>query len=239
MKRCVAVVPMKLNNRRLPGKNTKRFTNGEPLCHYVLNTLKDIELIDEIYVYCSDSSIKSYLPSGIKYLERSKSLDQDTTKINEVLSNFASVVKSDIYLMTHATAPFITKESIIKGLESVLSGEYDSSFAATRCQDFMWKDNLPMNYSLNSIPRTQDLDPIYIETSGFYCYTYDIITNFNRRIGNKPKIVEVTGIEAIDIDEQEDFELADAVYNFILKPVGGGGAKDLDLINLLDLGVLA
>ena len=30
----VAIVPMKLNNRRLPQKNTKSFTNGKPLCHY-------------------------------------------------------------------------------------------------------------------------------------------------------------------------------------------------------------
>lgn len=237
--KCVAVVPMKLNNRRLPGKNIKPFTDGEPLCDYILSTLKDIDLIDEIYVYCSNPSIQSYLPSGIKYLERSESLDSDTTKINEVISSFASVIKSDVYLMTHATAPFISKKSIIEELKAVLSGKYDSSFAAIKCQDFMWKDNSPMNYSLDSIPRTQDLDPIYIETSGFYCYTYDVITNLNRRIGIKPKIVEVTEIEAIDIDEQEDFELADAVYNFILKPTMRGGDKTLDLINLLNTEVVA
>jgi len=32
----VAVVPMKLNNSRLPNKNIKEFTNGKPLCHYIL-----------------------------------------------------------------------------------------------------------------------------------------------------------------------------------------------------------
>lgn len=31
-------VPMKLNNQRLPQKNTKSFTNGKPLCHYILAT---------------------------------------------------------------------------------------------------------------------------------------------------------------------------------------------------------
>ena len=35
----IAIVPMKLNNRRLPQKNTKSFTNGKPLCHYILSTL--------------------------------------------------------------------------------------------------------------------------------------------------------------------------------------------------------
>ena len=50
----IAVVPMKLNNQRLPEKNTKRFTNGEPLCHYILSTLLTVNGVDEVYVYCSN-----------------------------------------------------------------------------------------------------------------------------------------------------------------------------------------
>ena len=36
----IAFVPMKLKNERLPGKNTKPFTHGKPLCKYILETLK-------------------------------------------------------------------------------------------------------------------------------------------------------------------------------------------------------
>ena len=50
MKKIVAIVPMKLNNQRLPQKNTKAFTNGKPLCYYILSTLLKIEKIDEVYV---------------------------------------------------------------------------------------------------------------------------------------------------------------------------------------------
>ena len=215
--KCVAVVPMKLNNRRLPGKNTKSFTNGDPLCTYILSTLKKVQGIDQIYVYCSDSSIESFIQPGINYLPRPQSLDQDTTKMNEVLSTFAKVIPADIYLMTHATAPFISAESIQKGIDAVKTGDYDSSFSVIKSQEFMWCDNKPLNYSLDSIPRTQDLKPYYIETSGFYCYRNNIITQMNRRIGNKPKLIEVSQIEAIDIDEPEDFQLADAIFNHILK----------------------
>ena len=45
-----AVVPMKLNNRRLPQKNTKPFTNGRPLCWYILSTLLEVEAIEKVYV---------------------------------------------------------------------------------------------------------------------------------------------------------------------------------------------
>lgn len=212
-----AVVPMKLNNRRLPQKNIKAFTNGEPLCHYILSTLLKVEGIDEVYVYCSDDIIKNYIPEGVKYLKRSASLDLDTTKMNEVLECFARDVPADVYVMTHTTAPFISAESISKGLRAVLSGDYDSAFAVKKLQDFLWQDGKPFNYQLDNIPRTQDLPPFYEETSGFYIYRSEIINDMHRRIGNTPYLVEVGEIEAIDIDEPEDFEIADAVYNKLFR----------------------
>lgn len=213
--RTVAVVPMKLNNKRLPQKNTKPFTNGKPLCFYILSTLLKVKAIDEVFVYCSNEDIKNYIPEGVKYLKRSENLDQDTTKMNEVLSCFANDVPADIYVMTHTTAPFISCESIEKGLEAVKTGEFDSSFAAKKLQDFLWKEGKPFNYNLDNIPRTQDLEPLYEETSGFYIYKADVISKLHRRIGEAPFVVEVSEIESIDIDEPEDFQIADAIYNHI------------------------
>ena len=211
-----AVVPMKLNNRRLPQKNTKCFKNGKPLCWYILSTLLKINEIEEVYVYCSNPDIKKYIPEGVNYLKRSEDLDQDSTKMNEVLQAFAREIPSDIYVMTHTTAPFIKSSSIKKGLEAVLSGDFDSSFAVKKLQDFLWKDGRPFNYELDNIPRTQDIPPLFEETSGFYKYKSNIIRNLNRRIGQKPFLVEVGEIESIDIDEPEDFKIADAIYNHII-----------------------
>lgn len=211
---------MKLNNQRLPQKNTRSFTNGKPLCCYILSTLLKVKGIDEVYVYCSNPDIKELLPQGIKYLQRSECLDKDTTKINEVLCAFSETIDADIYVMSHTTAPFITSDSISKGLYAVQSGEYDSAFAAKKLQDFLWKDGKPFNYELDNIPRTQDLPPIYEETSGFYIYTKDIMEQFGRRIGNRPYIVEVGEIESCDIDELEDFKIADAIYNHLILSQG-------------------
>lgn len=213
----VAIVPMKLNNTRLPQKNTKPFTNGKPLCCYILETLLSIKEIDEIYVYCSNERIKEFLPDGVRYLKRSQSLDTDSTKMNEVLAAFAKDVPADIYVMTHTTAPFISAQSIRKGIEAVTSGMNDSSFSAKKIQDFLWKSGRPFNYTLEDIPRTQDLEPLYMETSGFYIYERYVINELGRRIGQTPYVVEVNEIEAIDIDEKEDFEIADAVYNHFFR----------------------
>lgn len=212
----VAVVPMKLNNRRLAGKNTKRFTNGKPLCYYILSTLLTVDEIDDVYVYCSNPDIQKFIPECVKFLQRSTYLDQDTTSMTEVLIAFTADVPADIYVMAHTTAPFITKASITSGITAVKSGEYDSSFAAKKLQDFLWKDGVPLNYELSKIPRTQDLPAVYEETSGFYIYKHDVMAKMHRRIGEKPFIVEVGEIESVDIDEPEDFMIADAIFNHIM-----------------------
>lgn len=213
--RIVAVVPMKLNNQRLPQKNIKPFTNGKPLCSYILNTLKTIDEIEDVFVYCSDEEIKRYIPSDVNFLKRPEVLDLDTASMTDVLKSFSKEVSADIYVMTHTTAPFISSNSIKNGLEKVISEEYDSAFAVEKLQDFMWKDGKPMNYDLNKIPRTQDLPSMYMETSGFYIYRNEVIREYGRRIGKKPYLVEVGKVEAIDIDEYEDFVIADAVYNYM------------------------
>ena len=208
----VAVVPMKLNNQRLPGKNTKPFSDGTPLCSCILNTLCSVKDIDEVYVYCSSAEIKQYLPYGVKFLSRSTSLDSDTTTMNDVLKCFAQNVNADVYVLTHATAPFIKCSSIQKGILAVKENGYDSAFAAKKVQEFLWQDGKPINYDVKHIPRTQDLPLIFAETCGLYVYKKHLIIEQNRRIGDNPFIVEVGGFETIDIDEADDFVLADTVH---------------------------
>lgn len=213
--RSVAFVPIKMNNERLPGKNVKRFKGGNPLIYYILNTLKKVNKLDDIYVFCSDESICNYLPEGIKFLKRDEYLDLSTTSFNEVLVSFAKNVEADIYVLTHATAPFITVNSFNRGIEAVASKEYDSALTVQKLQEFLWKDGRPFNYDLANIPRTQDLEPFYTETCGMYIYTRDLILNNNRRIGDKPFLIEVSKIEACDINEPIDFTIADSIYQNI------------------------
>lgn len=213
----VAFVPIKLNNERLPGKNIRPFTNGRPLVSYILETLTKVDNIDSSYVYCSNDKIREYLPEEIHFLRRAPYYDLSTTPFNEVLVSFATLIDADIYVLTHATAPFIQVDSIRAGVEAVRSGNYDSAIAVSRLQEFLWKENQPFNYVPDQIPRTQDLAPIYAETCGLYVYTRDVILNKHRRIGDTPYLLEVSKIEALDINDAEDFKIADAVYQTICK----------------------
>lgn len=203
----VAFVPIKLHSQRLPNKNILPIA-GHPLCWHIFNTLLGVKKIDEVYVYCSDESIMQYVPNGVLLKKRDKKLDGDLVKGFDIYREFISEVNADIYVLAHATSPFIKVASIDNALSHVLAGTHDSAFSAEKIQTFAWYHNKPINYDLKDVPRTQDIDPIWVETSAFFMFTKDIFAIHNRRIGFYPFIQEVKGIEAIDIDERSDYEMA-------------------------------
>ena len=210
--RTVAIMPIKLNNERLPGKNTK-LLGGKPLLQYELDNLLATKLCDSIYVYCSSEKIIDYLPKGVEFLKRPAFLDFPTSNFTQIFKNFMNEIDAGIYVYAHATAPFITKVTMVECINAVESGEYDSAFCATKIQDYLWQDNKPMNFDATNLPRSQDLKPIYRETSGVYVFTKEVFLKIKRRIGVKPFIKEVSYKEAVDINNPEDFNLAEALVN--------------------------
>ncbi len=209
-------IPIKLNNQRLPGKNLMEL-EGKPVCEYLFETVKDIDEIDEKYVYCSDEAIIPYIPEGIQFLKRDAHLDGFMIKGLDIIEPFVNDVDADIYIITHVTQPFTKAESIKNALAKVVSGEYDSAFSAVVLQDYMWYQGKPFNYDMKNIVRTQDLEPIYMETGAFFIFTKDVFKNLHQRIGNKPYIYEIDQFEAVDIDTREDFEFAEAVAAYLKK----------------------
>lgn len=117
----VAFVPLRLNSQRVAGKNL-RLLGGEPLMCHILRTLAGIGEIDEVYAYCSDERICEYLPRGVRFLRRSPGLDRDTTLGREIYDSFTADVEADLYVLAHATSPFIRAETVADALRHVRSG---------------------------------------------------------------------------------------------------------------------
>lgn len=210
----VSFIPIKLNNQRLPKKNLLDL-DGRPLCDYIFQTVKDISLIDEKYVFCSDEIITQYIPEGLTFLKRDQKLDGFEVKGLDIIESFVNQVDADIYVLTHVTQPFTKSSSIEKALEKVVSGEYDSAFSAVVLQDYMWYHGRPFNYNMDDIVRTQDLEPIYMETGAFFIFRKEVFTKLHRRIGEHPFIYEIDQFEAVDIDVQEDYDFAKVVAQYL------------------------
>lgn len=208
----IAIMPIKLKNERCPGKNT-RMLGSKPLLQWELDSLKATGLCDSINVFCSSEDVVPYLPDGVQFVKRPKFLDLPTSNFTQIFSLFMEQHPADIYVYAHATAPFVTVETMRQCILAVQSGEYDSAFCAAKLQDYLWQDGKPLNFDATNVPRTQDLKPIYQETSGVYVFTKEVFLKHKRRIGINPFIKEVTIKESVDIDNPEDFDFAEVLVN--------------------------
>ena len=212
-----AFVPVKLNNERAPGKNTKRFDDGTPLITHFLKTLTRVPEIDELYVFCSREEIREYLVPGVTYLKRPEYLDTKEATPQDIISSFMSMVQADIYLVCHCTSPFVWAERISECIRKVRDEDYDSAFTGEKIQRLMWYHGEPLNFDAANVPRTQDLPVYYNEVSAAYVFRRETFETLRRRIGVKPYICEVSGAECVDIDYPEDFEIANAIYMKLLR----------------------
>lgn len=216
----VAFIPIKLNNERTPGKNIRPFSDGTPLIFFVqekLKKLKEEGIIDEIYCFCSNDEIVKYLLDEVELLKRPESLDSKETLGRQIYGSFVDMVEADVYVLAHATSPFVSVDHMRECIRRVQSGENDSAFCAKKIQNFLWEDGKPLNFELSNPIRTQDMKPIYMELSSPYVFTKEGWRLYHSRSGKTPYICETTEIEAIDIDYPEDFVLADSVYMSLIK----------------------
>jgi len=206
----VAFVPIRLNSKRVVGKNLKML-GGKPLMCHILETLVKVKTIDEVYVYCSQEEIIKYLPEGVKFLKRPEYLDRDETLGKEIYEEFTKTVDADVYILAHTTSPFMKQSTVENALDKIVNGDYDSAFSCERIQTFAWFGGKPINYDLKEIPRTQTIEPIFVETSAFFMFKRDVWKVHGQRIGFKPYMAEVDKIEGVDIDWPEDFEFAEKI----------------------------
>ena len=193
----VAFVPIRLNSQRVAGKNLRPL-DGSPLMCHILKTLTEVEGIDEVYVFCSDEGIRALLPEGVRLLLRDPSLDSDTTLGREIYDSFTARVGADLYILAHATSPFIRAATLADALGKVRSGVYDSAFSAEKIQTFAWFEG-------------QTIEPVYIETSAFFIFSRELWCGRGRRIGDRPYMAVVDRIEGLDIDYPEDFAMAEII----------------------------
>lgn len=215
-----ALLPMKGNSERVPNKNLKNFA-GEPLYCAIADKLIESDIIDLLVINTDSDEIASNALSRygnrVKIIERPNSIRGDFVSMNEIIRHDLNLLNFDHFIQTHSTNPLLkmkTLENAINFYFQSLSNGYDSVFSVTRLQTRLYRRNgEPLNHDPNELRRTQDLEPLFEENSNFYVFSKESFSNAgNKRIGLKPALYEVNKLEAIDIDEKEDFMLAELIY---------------------------
>lgn len=217
----IALLPMKAHSQRVSGKNFKTMA-GKPLFRWILDSLSAIESIDQIVI---NTDAKDILAENglvesdrVVIRERPPEICGDHVSMNLIIQDDLQATEADTYIMTHTTNPLLSSGTITKALDEFKAAKFsaraDSLFGVTKFQTRFYKKNgSPINHDPNNLIRTQDLEPWYEENSCVYVFDKASFAKTNARIGEKPMLFEIPKLEAIDIDEQEDWFLANAVAN--------------------------
>jgi CMP-N-acetylneuraminic acid synthetase len=216
---------MRHDSERVPGKNHRLFA-GRPLYHRILASLLDCPLVSEVVVDTDSEMILEDVPRHfpqIQLTERPAHLRAGAVPMNDVLLNTVSQVDADYYLQTHCTNPLLRPETIGSAIQAFLDAYpiHDSLFSVTRVNTRLW-DSLAraINHNPAVLMRTQDLPPVYEENSNLYIFTRETLEGRHNRIGERPLMFEIDRLEAWDIDEELDFQIAEFLYQRRLEEEG-------------------
>lgn len=208
-------IPIKSYSERVSGKNFRPL-NGHKLYEYIIQNTIKANCFDTIYVDTNSDEVKEYcLKHGVNVIDRKPELASNIANGNDLLVHHYNLFPDyDYYFQLFATAPYLSPESIRACCEKLVSSQkYDSCFTATKNNSFYWFNDLPINYRPNILPRSQDMTPVFEESTGLYGISHKALSQFLSRIGRTPYIHIVDKLEALDINTEEDLLIAEAVFN--------------------------
>jgi CMP-N-acetylneuraminic acid synthetase len=214
MRKILALLPMRHHSQRVPGKNYRSLA-GKPLYQHIIETLLTVPEIAEVVVDTDSEPVMDGLRRDfpqVRILPRPEHLRADTIPMNEILLYDTTQVEADFYLQTHSTNPLLRPETIRRAIQTFLADypKHDSLFSVTRLQTRLYDQHgRALNHDPAMLVQTQDLPPVYEENSCIYIFTRQNLVAQRNRLGKRPLMFEIEAVEAWDIDEGLDFEIAE------------------------------
>lgn len=220
-------LPCRAGSERVPHKNTRTFAGIEGgLLKIKLQQLIACNAIDTIVLSTNDEEViqlaETLSSDKIKIDRRPEHLATSSTSTDDLVKYVPTIISEGAVLWTHVTSPFIDgkiyEEAINVYKDALSKGENDSLMSVTALRTFIWNKEGAVNYDRNKEkwPRTQTIEPLYEINSGIFLADIDIYRNLQDRIGQKPFLFENNDIDSFDIDWEEDFFIAEAIYNKLM-----------------------
>ena len=214
----VAMVPARMGSKRIKSKNL-RFLDGKPLIEHVLGTLSRVQVFDEIYINSEDEVFSEIADKyGINYYKRPDYLSSDEATNDEFTHEFLSNIDCDILIQVLPTSPFITQKEIESFVNIMTSGDLDTLVSVEHQQIACLYQGSAINFdNLKKNPPSQTMTPVMSYATALMGWRS---SKFLENIENhgvayhgglgKTDFFELKGFSTIDIDNEEDFVLAEA-----------------------------
>ena len=220
----ICIIPARGGSKRIPRKNIKEFI-GKPIIAYSIKAALDSGLFDEVMVSTDDSEIAEIAKkfgANVPFIRSAKNSDDFATTfdvIEEVIQVYKTQGKRfENICCIYSCAPFITSEILLKAYDLLIQKKFDTVFPiiaysfpiqrALRVNQgkvlMILKDNLNI--------RSQDLEKSFHDAGQFYWCNTKRLLNSEKLITPNSGGIEISELDAQDIDTETDWSLAELKY---------------------------
>ncbi len=214
----IAFIPVRGGSKSIPLKNIKLFC-GKPLIYWNLSALEETTAVDKVIVATDSDEIESttmgFNFSKVSVYRRSAENAQDTSSTESVMLEYLSmsdINENDIFLLVQATSPLTQTKDFESALTQYHSSTLDSLLTCVRFKRFLWNtDGTSKNYDYKNRLRRQDFPGELMENGAFYINKVANIKRDKNRLSGKIGIHEMPEFTAIEIDEPDDWTIAESL----------------------------
>lgn len=217
-----AFLPCRKGSERVPKKNIRRFGPFKHgLIEIKLHQLLSVNEIDNIVLSTNDDEIIEYAHQiknkKLSIHKRADTLATSETSTDSLVEHALGLIPEGHILWTHVTSPFLDAETyrkIINKYKSVVGEGFDSLMTTNLIHGFLWGETGPINYSRDDEkwPRTQTIKPVHEINSGVFLSSTENYKKYEDRIGQQPFLYTLDKIRGFDIDWEDDFKMAECLY---------------------------
>lgn len=218
----ICIITARGGSKRIPRKNIRPFL-GRPIISYSIEAAIKSGLFEEVMVSTDDEEIASIATScgaSVPFMRSSENGGDHATTYDvlaEVVREYGIRGREfDSLCCIYPTAPFVTAEKLraasamLDGADTVLS-VVRFSFPPQRglvergdCLSF-WHPEC-------AAARSQDLEPVFHDAGQFYFCRIPELLSSGLIVGARTKGFVVSELEAQDIDNISDWEIAEIKY---------------------------
>ncbi len=210
------MIPARLGSTRVKNKNI-RYLGKKPLVQYIIESSKKSKLIDEIYVNSESDILKKIAEKmNVKFYKRNSILSSNKATNDDFALDFLKNIDCDILIQLLPTSPFIDHKEIDSFINSMIKNSYDTLISTKDIRiESLYKSRAINFDKKKQTPPSQDLIPIKAYACGIMGWKKNVYIKNMRKLSSayhggsgKTGYYDLKGHSLIDIDNEDDFQLA-------------------------------
>lgn len=211
----LVVIPARGGSKGIPRKNI-RLLNQKPLISYVIKMVKDSKYVDDFVVSTEDSEIATISKKfGADVIKRPDELSADDIPLDEVIYDAVRQTNTeyDIIITVQPTSPLLKTETLDAAIEKFRDSSIDSVISVIDDRHLSWGFNDNHYFPLYEKRLNRQYLPKNFRETGSILATRNAFISKNNRLGKNIDLIEVPKDESVDIDNYEDWWVAENYLN--------------------------